>query len=185
MIRLIGVGIAILIAVPVVIWGLWFARKQGKPHVVFENPTTAPVDVTLDGKSIGSVPANGGKTVQVSVGAHDVVAGADKGKITVPNTSGFRGLYSVGGKSKLAVVTAFYATSGKGLHEDTVHPVAFPSGQRLAALPTSMSVDAMDIDKAFLSTVEIPQGSTQTSVTHLCHVRDKDDDFVGCPGFSR
>jgi uncharacterized protein YneF (UPF0154 family) len=182
-IRLAILGVVILAAVPVMLWGFWFARKQTKPHVVIENPTKAAIEITVDGKSVGTVPASGGKIVQLDPGAHDVVAGGDKAKITVPDTSGYRGLYAVGGKSSLASVTVYYSTAGKGLHEDKVEPVVFGKGERLASLPASMAVDAMDIDKPFLATIEIPQGSLETSVTHLCHVHDKDDDFVGCPGF--
>lgn len=179
--RLAMIGFVVLLAVPTMLAGFWFARKQTRPHVMFENPTSAPVDIAVDGRSIGSVAAAAGKVVELAPGAHAIVAGADKATVTVPDQVGYRGVFSVGGRSALAAVTVFYSTAGKGSHEDRIEPVVFAKGERLAALPFSMTVDAMDIDKPFAATIQIPQGSTETSVTHLCHLKGEDD--VGCPGF--
>jgi hypothetical protein len=174
---LIGGGVAIVAFV--------MSRKHAQPHVVFENATGDEVDVQLDGKSIGRIPSNAAKTVQVSPGDHEVAAGSDKGKFTVPDKTGFRGLYAIGGRSHLAVVTVYYATTpGAGTHADKIEPIVMPAGQRLAALPDAMSIEAMELDKPFLESVDVPQGSIETSVVHLCHIREKEDAFVGCPGFA-
>jgi len=184
-VRLALVGVAIVIGLGVAIFAFVFSRKEKKPHLIVENATSADVEVKLDGKSIGKISANSGKVIELGAGDHEVSAGTDKGKFTVPDTPGFRGLFAIGGKSHLAVVTVYYSTTpGAALHEDKVEPVRFAAAARLAALPVSMSIESMDLDKPFSESVDVQQGSIETSVVHLCHIHEKSDDFVGCPGYS-
>jgi hypothetical protein len=181
MIRLGVAGVAILFAVGVFGWMKLKMGRDSKPHIMFENSTSSAVDLTIDGKSMGNIPAGGGKVLTVDPGEHDVVAGTDKGHISVPATDSFRGLYAVGGKSLVAVVTVHYAESGSSPFKDTVEPVDFKGG-RLATL-SGLTPENMELDKPFPEQVSVNQGSLGTSRIQLCHIHDVEDDYVGCANF--
>lgn len=182
-IRLGVAAVAILFAGGMFLFLKFKMGRDAKPHILFENSTSTAVDVTLDGKSLGNVPAGGGKVFTVDPGEHDVVAGTDKGHISVPGTDSYRGLYAVGGKSLVAVVTVHYAESGNSPFKDTVEPVEFKGGSRLATLSGGITPDNMELDKAFPEQVSVNQGSLGTSVVHLCHIHETEDDYVGCANF--
>jgi hypothetical protein len=182
LIRLGVAGVAILFAGGVFLFMKFKMGRDAKPHILFENSTSAAVDLEIDGKSQGQIPAGGGKVLIVDPGPHDVVAGSDKGHIEVPSTDSFRGLYAVGGKSLVAVVTVHYA-SGTTTLKDTVTPVEFKGSNRLATLSGGLTPENMELDKSFPDEVSVNQGSLGTSRTQLCHIHEADDDYVGCPGF--
>lgn len=183
MIRLGVAGIAILFAVGFFLFMKFKMSSNSKPHILFENSTSSAVDVTIDGQSVASIPAGAGKVVTVDAGEHDVVAGTDKGHISVPKTDSFRGLYAVGGKSLVAVVTVHYAQSGNSPFKDTVVPVELKVGERLATLEGGLTPENMELDKAFPETVSVNQNSLGTQSVHLCHIHEAEDDFVGCANF--
>ena len=182
-VRLAIAGFALLFAGGVFLWLKFKMGRDAKPHVLFENSTSASAELMIDGKSQGTIAAGSGKVLTVDPGEHDVVAGTDKGHISVPKTDNFRGLYAIGGKSLVAVVTVHYAESGNSPFKDTVDPVEFKGGDRLATLSAGVTVENMELDKAFPETVSVNQGSLGTTAIHLCHIHEEEDDYVGCANF--
>ena len=183
MIRLGVAGVAIVVAAGAFLFAKYKMSSDAKAHIVFENSTSASVDLQIDGKSKGTIAAGKALVLAVDAGEHDVVAGSDKGHISVPKTDNFRGLYAVGGKSLVAVVTAHYSESKSSFGpKDSVTPVEFKGGSRLATLQY-MSVDSMELDKPFPETVSSNNTMIDTAVTHLCHIHETEDDYVGCPNF--
>jgi hypothetical protein len=157
---------------------VWFKLKSSddaKPRIVFENSTSAAVDLKLDGSSVGTIAAGGAMTLAIDPGGHDVVAGSDKAHIDVARKDGFHALFAVGGKSSIVTASAFYG--GSGNLKPMVYPVKFTGAERLAPIDGVAAVD-MVVDKPFPDTVSTRGG--RVTVVHLCHLRG---DSVGCPNF--
>jgi hypothetical protein len=149
-----------------------------KHYVFFENPNPFPVALTVDAKPRDAIPAHGAIRLELSTGAHKVSASgadgyADSGTLTVVprGDSGFRGLYAVGGHSRLAIVSKAYGKAA----DDRVERI--PDAQRFVELPAD--VDLTAIDRPFPETVMVPEGETSAVVVHLCHA-DSQWRPIGC-----
>jgi hypothetical protein len=177
-------GFAVLVALlilPIVAWGALFAKRETKNSVVFANNGAEAIDLVVDGVARGKIAARASVTLDVALGEHRVVAGGERGSFSIPSRRDgvrARGLYNVGGKSGLAIVTKYYAV-GRAPFEDKVEPIA--EGTRFMLLPNAMGGDALAVDRAFPDGVSVPRGTTYTTVTHLCRITAPGT--VGCAGY--
>jgi hypothetical protein len=185
MLRVAIAVLAAILTVPVLAWGAYVAKRETKSYVVFANGSAEAVDLAIDGAPHGKVSARSSVTIDLVPGDHRVVAGSDRGTFSVPPRGvgdvGFRGLYNIGGKGRLAVVTKYYAV-GRAPFDDRVAPIA--EGTRFTALPDAMSVDGLAVDRAFPSSISVPQGTRYMAVTRVCHLTARSlDTTVGCAGY--
>ena len=189
-IRLGLAALGVILAIPVMGWGFWTSSQQNKSFVVFENGMDAAVELSVDGKSFGSIPAHGSVSKEVPVGSHAVAVtggGTEQGSFAVPQKAMFRGLYTIGGKGgQVAVVTKYYSESGDSPFEDKIEVV--PAGMHFMELPGNMSISALEMDKAFPDTIPVTKGAMAVSVIHLCHVDPKvlnadKEPKLGCSGY--
>jgi hypothetical protein len=148
-----------------------------KNYVFVENSNAFRVTLTVDGKPREDVPPSGAVLLALDVGEHLVIASGPRGYhdegalVVLSQKSGFRGLYAIGGKSRLAIVTKAYGAS----LTDRVERM--PDGSRFVELPAD--VDPHGIDLPFPETVMAPQGATSASLVHLCHA-DAEWHPAGC-----
>jgi hypothetical protein len=177
MLRLIKVGVVgvlALIGLGIAAFA-WFEQQQ---NVVFiDNTFDHPVQLAMDGSSIGSLAPGESRVLDVEEGRHDLVATGpagevERGSFDVPDGSSFRGLYSLGARKAYMVVRAVYSSGGG----DTQYQ-PLPAGQRFHVLPGDVIRDG--IDRSIPSTVTT--SGSQTTMVYLCHY-DAATERIGCPG---
>ncbi|MGC4093031.1 MAG: hypothetical protein QM756_35120 [Polyangiaceae bacterium] len=176
-------GFALLIVGALVVW-LVVSRRQHANVVVFENSLSKPGELTLNGKSYGTIAPRQHLRLELDSASYALSFGGageklDEGTLVVPEvksgieTMGMRAVYNLGGKKGLAVVTKMYGGSMK----DSVRPVE--EGKRLIEVPYQ-NIDG--VDEAFPATVTVRKGQSFGSVTRVCHV-DEEKETVACPGW--
>jgi hypothetical protein len=168
-------GVVLLIGAGFGLYSWWQTQKS---VVFFDNTLDHAVELSMDGSAIGSVAPGQALILEVDEGSHELVANGpsgevDRGTFQVADGSGFRGLFSIGGRQQYIVVRGTYNTSGTG--ETTVQPL--PAGQKFYVLPGDVSSEGLDL--TFPTTVTM-QGDSMTLV-HVCHY-DPSNQVIGCPG---
>lgn len=179
MLKFAGTGIVVLALAG---WSFFLLRKAQSNIVLFENSLDVPGELSLSGKSYGSISPRQALRLELDSGNYEVsFAGngtkLDGGTLTVPkgnSTIGYRAVYNLGGRKGLAVVTKYYG----GAFEDRVATVA--EGTRVIEVPGAQSLDR--IDDGFPDTITVPKHASYGTVVRVCHV-DEAKGTVGCPGW--
>jgi len=179
--KMAGAGGLLLVAGVV---GAFTYFKSQKNVVLFENSTDQAGELSLNGKSYGSLPPHQHLRVELDAASYTLsfAAGAtklDEGTLVVPEhasglgTVGYRAVYNLGGRKGLAVVTKYYGGSLK----DSVVP--FESSKRLVEVPRA---ELANVDETFPKSISVKKGQSYGSVVLVCHV-DEEKETVGCPGW--
>jgi hypothetical protein len=166
------------------VFALVMFNKAQKNVVVFENSLDKAGELTLNGKSYGTLEPRKHVRLELEPASYSVsfsTAGAklDDGTLVVPKlkgglgTTGYRAVYNLGGQKGLGVVTKFYGGSFK----DNVRPIE--EGKRLVEVP---NVELAKVDDAFPESITVPKGASYGTVVRVCHL-DYEKDTVGCPGW--
>jgi len=158
--------------------------KSQKNVLLFENSFEQAGELSLNGKSFGSIEPHRHLRLELDPGSYALSFSAvgqklDEGNLVVPQgkggigTTGYRAVYNIGGQKGLGVVTKYYG----GTFHDSVVPVE--PGKRLIEMP---SAELAKIDDGFPDSITVPKGASHGSVTHVCHI-DEEQRTVGCPGW--
>lgn len=180
-IKFAGIGV-VLVGAGIV--GVMNYTKSQKNVVLFENSLDQAGELSLNGKSYGSLEPHKHIRLELAPDTYAVsfsAAGAklDDSKLVIPQqkgglgTVGFRAVYNIGGHKGLGVVTKYYGGSFK----DSVVPVE--EGKRLVETPNT---ELAKIDDVFPESITVPKGASFGSVVRVCHV-DYEKETVGCPGW--
>jgi hypothetical protein len=167
------------------IFALVMFYKIQQNAVLFENSLDKAGDLSLNGKSYGSLGPHQHLRLELDPESYALTFSADgtkldEGTLVVPKLKGglgnvgYRAVYNIGGQKGLGVVTKFY---GGGL-KDTVVPIE--SGKRLVEVPPN--ADLAKVDEAFPKSITVPKGAMFGTVVRLCHI-DEEKEAVGCPGW--
>jgi len=158
-------------------------RKSMTNVVVFENSLDTAGELSLDGKSYGTIAPKQHVRVELEAKSYALSFSAggkklDEGTLAVPDKTkdmtGYRAVYNLGGKKGLAVVTKIY---GGGSLKDSVRVVE--EGKRVIEVPYA-TLDK--IDDSFPDTITVNKNAKFGSIVRVCHV-DEAKDSVGCPGW--
>jgi hypothetical protein len=152
--------------------------------VLFENSLEQAGELALNGKSYGTIEPHKHLRLEVETGTVNVTFSAggtklDEGTFTATGSKGglgdigYRGVYNIGGKKGLAIVTKYYGGSQK----DYVNLI--PEGKRSVDTPY---VELAKVDDGFPASVTVRKGQSFGVVTRVCHV-DEEKQTVGCPGW--
>jgi hypothetical protein len=161
----------------------FFLLRQAQSNIVlFENSLDVPGELSLAGKTYGSISPRQALRLELDEGKYEVSftgngTKLDGGTLTVPKGNGaigYRAVYNLGGRKGIAVVTKYYG----GSFEDRVAPVA--EGTRVVEVPGAQSLDR--IDEGFPDTITVPKHQSYGTRVHVCHV-DEAKGTVGCPGW--
>jgi hypothetical protein len=184
----IGVPVLLFIA-GAIVYALLDERKN---LVVFDNGTAQTVEVFIDGQRKGQVGGKGDLlSVHVDDGEHAVRLESggrvvEESRFATGKRAGFwghglRAIYSVGGKTRYALVTVVYVAPGASVTEENeVNEIA--SSGHLVELPREYGLAiARDLDRAFPETTSIPEGKKLVKETHVCRLDRLRK--VGCPGY--
>jgi hypothetical protein len=163
-------------------WSFFLMRKAAANVVLFENSLDVPGELSLAGKSYGTIAPKKSLRLELDQGSYAVAfvgngAKLDEGTLAVPDGKdglGYRAVYNLGGKKGIAVVTKYYGGSFK----DQVAPVA--EGTRLVEVAVTARLDR--VDDAFPDSISVPKHATFGTVTNVCHVNEEQG-TVGCPGW--
>jgi hypothetical protein len=163
--------------------GLSYFKSQ-KNVVLFENSLDKPGELSLNGKSYGSLEPHKHIRLELDAASYTVSfngggAKLDEGTLEVPKgkggfgTVGYRAIYNIGGKKGLGVITKYYGGSNK----DNIRLVE--EGKRVVEVP---NVELTKIDEGFPDSITVPKGQSYGSVVRVCHV-DEEKQTVSCPGW--
>jgi hypothetical protein len=163
-------------------WSFFLMRKAAANVVLFENSLDVPGELSLAGKSYGTIAPKKSLRLELDQGSYALSfvgngAKLDEGTLAVPGGKdglGYRAVYNLGGKKGIAVVTKYYG----GTFKDQVAPVA--EGTRLVEVASTAKLDR--VDDTFPESITVPKHATFGSVTNVCHVNEEEQ-TVGCPGW--
>jgi hypothetical protein len=163
-------------------WSLLLMRKAAANVVLFENSLDVPGELSLAGKSYGTIAPKKCLRLELDKGSYALAfvgngAKLDEGTLAVPGAKdglGYHAVYNLGGKKGIALVTKYYGGSFK----DQVAPVA--EGTHLVEFPSGAGLGL--VDEPFPDSITVPKHATFGSRTHVCHVNEEQQ-TVGCPGW--
>lgn len=151
-------------------------------YLLIDNPGSAAVEITFDGKPMGSLPANSYAELPAVLGAHHLIATDASGSkledadftLRRPGLiAQLRAVYNIGGAAQYAAVTFDYVNQSSA----RIVPQPPQEGSHLVMLHHSFDGEAATIDEPFASSIRIKRGDS-TRRTHLCHYAPPS--FHGC-----
>ncbi|MBN1611188.1 MAG: hypothetical protein JW940_31435 [Polyangiaceae bacterium] len=171
-----------LVILGLVGWSFFLMRKAAANVVLFENSLDVPGELSLAGKSHGTIAPKKALRLELDKGSYALSfvgngAKLDEGTLVVPGAKdglGYHAVYNLGGKKGIAVVTKYYG----GTFKDQVAPVA--EGTHLVEVAPTAKLER--IDDTFPDSITVPKHATFGSVILVCHV-DEEKQTVGCPGW--
>lgn len=161
---------------------LFITHRSAENMVLFENSLESAGELVIDGASKGELAPRAHLLLSLKSGSHTITlkgprGALDEGTLDVPKKAsfGYHGLYVLGGKSGVAVVTKYYGKDAA--FEDKVDIV--PLGTRLVELPSTSVMTP--IDAPFPESIRTTKNAMSPSVMRVCHLDLKH--APTCPGW--
>jgi hypothetical protein len=175
-------GSAALVVLGLAGYSFFLMRKAATNVVLFENSLDVPGELSLAGKSYGTIAPKKFLRLELDKGSYALSfvgngAKLDEGTLAVPGAKdglGYHAVYNLGGKKGIAIVTKYYG----GTFKDQVAPVA--EGTHLVEFPGGSNLTG--VDEPFPDSITVPKHATFGTVVHVCHV-DEEKETVACPGW--